>query len=523
MIAQSWVELANTWGNRWFQTCQWLVIETTVLFLILWIVWWVVRRFTQPQVGYWLLLLVPLKLLLPITLDVPERIARWSPSNAVVQHVAYERKGDVQSLRPTLDAVPMESSANDGISDSREQKPTKQPSQRVDDAHFSASLGPALSSEPNELEAASIGVTTFLMFAWLAVVASLLAIFVRRQWRLTANLRRSPEIEGSIGTVQVADLLAASGIRRNVRFVESDCVSAPAVSGVWRPVVIVPYGFSQLPAQSVRWALLHELGHVRRHDLVAVWFQRIAGILWFFHPIVWIANRMIDQQREYICDDLAEAWSSRLDEGDDTAASEAFVNTLRFANDRAVSVTALSVLGFGSKKTCQQRVVRLLNETRPKARRLRWWAVSLVAFAGLAVIPQLRAEPEPPDTIAVVERTAVVEASTVTDEENQHDDKPDFVLSIVDPQGKPIKNAEVRFGVSPGVDPQDITHGTLGRGGNSRFYVETDADGKYRHEFLQASLLVQLYGSCSQLWAVSRRVEPVEKRRGRSENVHIET
>jgi beta-lactamase regulating signal transducer with metallopeptidase domain len=63
----------------------------------------------------------------------------------------------------------------------------------------------------------------------------------------------------------------------------------------------------QLTANQLTWVLLHELAHIRRADLVVALVQRVAQILYFFHPAVWLANWLIDQQREYACDDVALA------------------------------------------------------------------------------------------------------------------------------------------------------------------------------------------------------------------------
>ena len=49
--------------------------------------------------------------------------------------------------------------------------------------------------------------------------------------------------------------------------------------------------------------ILHELVHVRRHDLLAQVAAQAACCLYWFHPMVWLAARQLRKEREAACDD----------------------------------------------------------------------------------------------------------------------------------------------------------------------------------------------------------------------------
>jgi HEAT repeat protein len=57
--------------------------------------------------------------------------------------------------------------------------------------------------------------------------------------------------------------------------------------------------------------LLHELAHVRRHDLVGHTLGRLACAVYWFHPLVWTAAKQLRSESERACDDLALACGAR--------------------------------------------------------------------------------------------------------------------------------------------------------------------------------------------------------------------
>jgi hypothetical protein len=57
--------------------------------------------------------------------------------------------------------------------------------------------------------------------------------------------------------------------------------------------------------------LLHELAHVRRHDLVGHTMGRLACAVYWFHPLVWTAAKQLRSESERACDDLALTCGAR--------------------------------------------------------------------------------------------------------------------------------------------------------------------------------------------------------------------
>lgn len=143
-----------------------------------------------------------------------------------------------------------------------------------------------------------------LFAAWLAGVAMCVALLLLRRLACAVALRRSrvavdPRLEEMCQAVA-----ARLGIRRRVRLVVTSRGFGPAISGVFRPLIVLPQRVLDGRERSqLETILAHELLHLRRGDTAIGLVQFIVQSVWWFHPLVWWANRQIVRERERCCDD----------------------------------------------------------------------------------------------------------------------------------------------------------------------------------------------------------------------------
>lgn len=123
-------------------------------------------------------------------------------------------------------------------------------------------------------------------------------------WRVR-RLRRSSRVAPDEWQDRLRGLADQMGVGMPVALRQSDRVESPVLAGWWRPVILVPAGFlSGLPPKQVEALLLHELAHVRRHDVLVGRLQAVVETLLFFHPATWWISRRVREVREACCDDL---------------------------------------------------------------------------------------------------------------------------------------------------------------------------------------------------------------------------
>ena len=168
-----------------------------------------------------------------------------------------------------------------------------------------AAVTAAASTAPAAMADTSVVVrerrTPWMVLAYLAGLLLVSLRFVLGAVR-TARMVRGATPAAYAGSASES-LRRQLSIRGNVRVLESAAAVVPMTWGVLHPVVILPAGTAEWPPERLHAVVLHELVHVRRHDLLAQVLGQAACCLYWFHPLVWFGAGQLRKERERACDD----------------------------------------------------------------------------------------------------------------------------------------------------------------------------------------------------------------------------
>jgi TonB family protein len=159
----------------------------------------------------------------------------------------------------------------------------------------------------------------------------------------------------------------------------------PAATGLLRRHIIVPLRLVlALPVESLRSVLLHEDAHCRRHDVAFAYLGRLALVLFFFHPLVWLLNRRLAETAELAADEAVLAAGIPA-----SSYRRTLARSIRLALDPA-STPAMA--GPGNRSFLSRRL-SLLSLPRKDSAMLRHRL--LVSSCAALVLAMLFASPPP--------------------------------------------------------------------------------------------------------------------------------
>lgn len=208
---------------------------------------------------------------------------------------------------------------------------------------------------------------------WLLGAALGLAAIVLGALRLRAQLHGRRPFVASWGPHEL-------GAPSRVELCIAPRLRVPLVYGVWRPEVCVPTrALLELDDDALRAIVAHELGHVVHRDPLWRWIGLVLERVFFFQPLLRLANRELTACSEL----LADAWAVGRTQRP-LALAESLTVVAAWVRPRALPSAAPAMAGPRSQ--LRRRVERLVdaNAAGVVDPRPRWLAPTVgVVVAGL--------------------------------------------------------------------------------------------------------------------------------------------
>jgi beta-lactamase regulating signal transducer with metallopeptidase domain len=176
------------------------------------------------------------------------------------------------------------------------------------------------------------------------------------------------------------------GLRVPFQIRQSERIRVPVVTGFLRPALILPPRAQEWPADRREAILTHELAHIQRGDILTQFLAQLACAMYWFNPLVWMAERRLLIERERACDDAVIRHQCKA-----SSYAQFLMDTSEELGERYRP--AWSLAGMAEGTDFKDRVLSILD---PNARRnsvtsFRTWSVVLVSL--LVILPFLTIHP----------------------------------------------------------------------------------------------------------------------------------
>ncbi len=234
-----------------------------------------------------------------------------------------------------------------------------------------------------------------LVMIWVAGM-SIMSIKLILEWVYLERLKIHSSPLDTKWQTKLDQLAEQLGLPRGIQLLQSKWVSSPITIGMFRPIVLMPIGLiNGLQPEQVACILAHELAHIRRHDFLVNILQSVVETLLFFNPMVWWLSRLIREERELCCDDIAAGV---------TGDKRQLAYTLAKLEEWRMEVPSLA-LGFSSKPNkAIERIRRLIGQEGHTKVVTKGWT-SMVLLMAMITLVAFR----PTDELATSESTEEAE------------------------------------------------------------------------------------------------------------------
>ena len=233
--------------------------------------------------------------------------------------------------------------------------------------------GLASTSAPLNLFGFAIAIGVFI---WAIVAIAWFGFRLDQQRTFTRLLLASSAPANDVLTARAQNIAATYGIKSRLRLRISEENHGPAVVGLLRPVIVLPANFEQdYTAEEQRLALAHEIAHLARGDMAAMFAANALLAAQWPNPLAHLAARAFRLDQEAACDAFVLARETA--HSAKSAYASALIKSARTSAN-------LSAVGLSLSHPVKERLMLIKNPAATKMRQIGGYALAACAItAGL--------------------------------------------------------------------------------------------------------------------------------------------
>ncbi|MDH4241557.1 MAG: M56 family metallopeptidase, partial [Phycisphaerae bacterium] len=383
------ITFLNTTGKSFVGFSSSMLVQSIALIILLLVLDAFLRKKVRVVFLYGIWMLVLVKLVLPTTFSSPTGLGYWfgdKVSNIITETASIPEiiASIIQRIKPVTETtsygteifiLPFTGISPRPVADTY--------------VEFTVEAYPAT---------ASLSWQGFAFLGWLAVVTAMVLLLIRRMFIVRGLLAQSKNPSDSMVDT-LKRCRQQMGMHKPVFLRISPVAAGPSVCGLFRPTIIIPQNLlRRLKRVDLRTILLHELAHIKRGDLWISLIQTILQIVYFYNPLLWVANVIIRKVREQAVDETVLVAMGEK--------AEDYPQTLLNISRMIFSRPALNLRLIGvseSKKALERRIMNMLNRPVPKSSKLGYLGLIAIVVIGAVILPMHYNPTEPTALAASVE------------------------------------------------------------------------------------------------------------------------
>ena len=220
---------------------------------------------------------------------------------------------------------------------------------------------------------------------WFVGIFAMILLLEKSRSRLNVLKKSALPLQNRTVRRLYENCLTELQITKNIPIYSTAFLKSPIIVGLIKPCIYLPiHLISDFKASDMRYMLLHELQHYKHKDAFANYVMNLAGVLYWFNPLIWYALNEMRSDREVACD------ASVLALLDENAYEDYGKTLINFAEKVSLNPFPFATGLSGNMKQMQQRILNISSYQKPsawkKAKGVSVFVITTAALFALAPI-----------------------------------------------------------------------------------------------------------------------------------------
>lgn len=144
----------------------------------------------------------------------------------------------------------------------------------------------------------------YILFGlWIAGIFAMTVLVIKSYLRLRTIEKSALPLQNPAVHRLYHHCIKEMEMEKDISVYSTAYLKSPIAVGLLKPRIYLPiHLISNYKESDLRYMLLHELQHCKHKDALASHLMNLAGVIYWFHPLVWFALREMRNDREIACD-----------------------------------------------------------------------------------------------------------------------------------------------------------------------------------------------------------------------------
>ena len=170
----------------------------------------------------------------------------------------------------------------------------------IEEQFITAKFTPELSSSPQGWH---VQVNDVLLILWITCAIIFGMYILVKNIKFRNAIKKEPLLTEKRVLYLLEKCKRRMKIRAPLKITITDKIKSPALFGYIRPRLLLPVGVPEkLNDAELSYMFMHELGHLKRHDIGVSWIIAFLQVFQWFNPLVWLAFHHMRIDQESACD-----------------------------------------------------------------------------------------------------------------------------------------------------------------------------------------------------------------------------
>lgn len=238
-------------------------------------------------------------------------------------------------------------------------------------------LMPITTSVSSNGQTWNIAAYNILLFSWVVCAMSFGVYILYKNIRFWISIKNEPLLTDNKTLALLEECKYRMKIRTGPKIVITDKVKSPSLFGFFKHRLLMPEGtLEKLNNTELAYIFMHELGHLKRHDVGVSWLMTFLQIIHWFNPLVWIAFYQIRIDQESACDEYVLSRITRDKSVEYANAIAGFLD--KFYRNRRVP----ALVGILENKSQIKRRLTMIVNYRKHSKKITTAAIFMLIVTG---------------------------------------------------------------------------------------------------------------------------------------------